>query len=421
MKNRILLGVFGLLAFLVGAVAVFDAGLLGVASGWAGGLVGLAAPSHAEASYRFADFEGKPPLHVFRAAAAKPQGMTPAEIKTAYDLPAKGGKGTIAIIDAYDDANIETDLAAFDKQYGLAACTTANKCFVKHKMASSTASNSGWALETSLDVEWAHAIAPSATIMLVEAKTESGANLLAAIDYARAQKGVVAVSMSWGGAEFSDELSYDSHFAPATGTKSTATSTSSAAIAFFASSGDDGTGASWPASSPYVVGVGGTTLTLATSTGKFVKETAWSGSGGGVSAYEKEPAYQTGYKIAKADGMRAIPDVAYDADPATGYPVYESTGSGAKTKGAWYTVGGTSAGAPQWAAIQALGQSVSASTAASHSITLTKLYSDKSSTGTAKFFRDITSGTNGSCGYYCDARTHYDYVTGLGTPQTASF
>jgi subtilase family serine protease len=424
MKNRILLGVFGLLAFLVGAVAVFDSGLAGI--------VGLAAPSHAEASYRFADFEGKPPLHVFRAAAAKPQGVTPVEIKAAYDLPAKGGKGTIAIIDAYDDANIATDLAAFDKQYGLAACTTANGCLIKHKVASSTASNSGWALETSLDVEWAHAIAPSATIMLVEAKTESGANLLAAIDYARAQKGVVAVSMSWGGAEFSDELSYDSHFAPATGTTSGGASSTSA-IAFFASSGDDGTGASWPASSPYVVGVGGTTLTLATTTGKFVKETAWSGSGGGVSAYEKEPAYQTGYKIAKANGMRAIPDVAYDADPATGYPVYETTGTGKKAKGAWYTVGGTSAGAPQWAAIQALGQSVSASvaaassaslasgTAASHSITLTKLYSDKSSTGTAKFFRDITSGTNGSCGYYCDARTHYDYVTGLGTPQTVSF
>jgi subtilase family serine protease len=359
--------------------------------------------------------------------------MTPAEIKAAYNLPAKGGKGTIAIIDAYDDANIEADLAAFDKQYGLAACTTANGCFVKHKMASSTAANSGWALETSLDVEWAHAIAPSATIMLVEAKTESGANLLAAIDYARSQKNVVAVSMSWGGAEFSDELSYDSHFAPATSTKSVATdsaaSTNGAAtstsgtvttIAFFASSGDDGTGASWPASSPYVVGVGGTTLTLATSTGKFVKETAWSGSGGGVSAYEKEPAYQTGYKIAKANGMRAIPDVAYDADPATGYPVYETTGSGKKAKGAWYTVGGTSAGAPQWAAIQALGVAASGS-AASHSITLTKLYTDKSSTGTSKFFRDITSGTNGSCGYYCDARTHYDYVTGLGTPQTASF
>ena len=202
---------------------------------------------------------------------------------------------------------MEKDLAAFDKQFNLPSCTTANGCFEKHKMESSTASNSGWAMETSLDVEWAHAIAPTAKILLVEAKTPSGANLLSAIDYAAARKDVVAVSMSWGGAEFSDELSYDSHFVSKT----------SSSIAFFASSGDDGTGASWPASSPSVIGVGGTSLQVSSS-GVFVAETAWSGSGGGVSVYEKEPAYQTAYKISKANGMRAIPDVSYDADPASG-------------------------------------------------------------------------------------------------------
>ena len=143
-------------------------------------------------------------------------------------------------------------------------------------------------------------------------------------------------------------------------------------------------------------------------TGKFIKETAWSGSGGGVSAYEKEPDYQTSYKIAKANGMRAIPDVAYNADPQSGYPVYRTTG---RSKNGWYTVGGTSAGAPQWAAIQALGLSSA----------LPKFYTDKASSGTLKFFRDITSGSNGTCAYYCDARKHYDYVTGLGTPQTVKF
>ncbi|HEY5220690.1 MAG TPA: S53 family peptidase [Candidatus Paceibacterota bacterium] len=354
----------------------------------------------ARAAYRFSDFQGKPPVHVYKSAQSKPSGVTPAEIKKIYNLPATGGKGTIALIDAYDDANMESDLAAFDKQFNLPACTTANGCFEKHKMATSTILNSGWAMETSLDVEWAHAIAPNAKILLVEAKTPSGANLLSAIDYATSRKDVVAVSMSWGGAEFSDELTYDTHFV----------SKANPSMAFFASSGDDGAGASWPASSPNVIGVGGTSLELASS-GALIAESAWSGSGGGVSAYEKEPAWQTAYKISKANGMRAIPDVSYDADPASGYPIYITTGTGSKAKGAWDTVGGTSAGAPQWAAIQALGGSA----------VLAKFYTDKASTSTLKYFRDITSGSNGDCQYYCDARKRYDYVTGLGSPQTTKF
>ncbi len=354
----------------------------------------------ANASYHFANFQGRPPVHIYKSAQSTPSGVTPSEIKKIYNLPATGGKGTIALIDAYDDANMENDLAAFNKQFGLPQCTTANGCFEKHKMATSTASNSGWAMETSLDVEWAHAIAPNAKILLVEAKTPSGANLLSAIDYATSRKDVIAISMSWGGAEFSDELSYDAHF----------TDKANPSATFFASSGDDGTGASWPASSPNVIGVGGTSLALS-STGALVAETAWSGSGGGVSAYEKEPAYQTAYKISKANGMRAIPDVSYDADPASGYPIYITTGSGTKAKGSWDTVGGTSAGAPQWAAIQALGGSA----------VLAKFYTDKASTSTLKYFRDITSGSNGDCIYYCDARKRYDYVTGLGSPQTVKF
>jgi subtilase family serine protease len=359
--------------------------------------------SSADASYRFSDFQGTPPVHVYKSAQKSPSGMTPAEIKKIYNLPATGGKGTIALIEAYDDASLESDLAVFNKQYNLPACTTANGCFEKHKIASSTASNADWAMETSLDVEWAHAIAPSAKILVVEAKTQSGANLLSAVDYAASRKDVVAISMSWGGPEFSDELSYDSHFA-ATGTTAI----------FFASSGDNGTGASWPASSPNVIGVGGTSLEIASS-GSLIAESAWSGSGGGVSAYEKEPAFQAAYKISKANGMRAIPDVSYDADPKSGYPIYVTGGSTTATaksaKGAWYTVGGTSAGSPQWAAIEALGGSA----------VLKKFYTDKASTNTLKYFRDITSGSNGTCQYYCDARSRYDYVTGLGSPQTVKF
>ena len=350
----------------------------------------------AEAAYHFSNFKGTPPLHIYKNAARAPAGgVMPAEIEKIYKLPTTGGSGTTALIDAYDDANMKKDLAVFDAKYGLPACTTANGCFKKHKMAASTASNSGWALETSLDVEWAHAIAPKAKILLVEAKTPSGAHLLAAIDYAASRKDVVAVSMSWGGAETSDETMLDSHFVSKYG------------AVFFASSGDGGTGASWPPSSPNVVGVGGTSLKLSTA-GAFVAESAWSGSGGGVSAYEKEPAYQKSYSIPKAGGMRAIPDVSYDADPASGYPVYHTTGL---SKNGWYVVGGTSAGAPQWAAIQALG----------HSVALAKFYADKASARTLKYFRDITSGSNGDCKYYCDARSRYDYVTGLGSPQTTKF
>jgi subtilase family serine protease len=348
----------------------------------------LCAPADANAAYHFSDYRGKPPIHVYGKSSKTPQGMTPEEIKKIYGLPQSGGRGTITIIGAYDDASIEADLAAFSKQFNLPACTSSNGCFEKHKMSAKVSSNSGWALETTLDVEWAHAIAPNAKILLVEATTPSGDNLLKAVDYAAAQKGVVAISMSWGGAEFPEEVSLDSHFRSGSG------------AVFFASSGDNGAGASWPASSPYVVGVGGTSLTLAR--GQFSKETAWGGSGGGVSAYEKQPSFQSTYSIPKAGGMRAIPDVAYDADPRSGFPIYRL--------GKWQQVGGTSAGAPQWAAVASLGSGIS----------LANLYTDKAG-GNSSFFRDITSGTNGDCGYLCSARAHYDYVTGLGSPQTANF
>ncbi|MDE2071599.1 MAG: S53 family peptidase, partial [Patescibacteria group bacterium] len=263
-------------------------------------------------------------------------------------------------------------------------------CLAKHTMSKRIKSDSGWGMETSLDVEWAHAIAPKAKILLVEATTPSGTNLLKAVDYAAARTDAAAISMSWGGAEFPEEVSLDSHFVSTSG------------ASFFASSGDNGTGASWPASSPNVVGVGGTSLALA-SDGSLSKESAWSGSGGGISAYEKEPAFQTSYAIPRAGGMRAIPDVSYDADPVSGFPIV--------VKSTWYRVGGTSAGAPQWAAIAALGRGVTA----------TQLYSDKASVNSNTYFRDITSGTNGTCGYICTARKHYDYVTGLGSPLTSEF
>ena len=346
--------------------------------------------NRAEASYHFTNYKGVPPIHELGSASKTPVGMTPGEIKKAYNLPASGGHGTIVVVGAYNDTTLEADLAVFDKTFNLPACTSANGCLTKHAMSTSIGTNSGWAMETSLDIEWAHAIAPNAKILLVEATTPSGANLLKAVDYAASVGGASAISMSWGGGEFPEETTLDSHFVSKSGAP------------FFASSGDNGAGASWPASSPNVIGVGGTTLTL-NSGGTVQSESAWSGSGGGVSAYEKEPAFQKSYNISKAGGMRAVPDVAYNANPATGFPIY--------VKGAWHTVGGTSAGAPQWAAIAALGSGISNA----------QLYADKSGGNNAKYFRDITSGANGSCGYFCTARAHYDYVTGLGSPQTDAF
>ncbi len=353
-------------------------------------VVCLLLPLQSFAAYHFSNFHGTPPIHVYGGTSKSPVGITPHGIKNLYHLPQTGGHGTIAIIGAYDDASIEADLNDFSNQFGLPACTTKNNCFEKHKISKTVKENSGWALETTLDVEWAHAVAPSAKILLVEATTPSGSNLLKAVDYAAGRSDVVAISMSWGGGEFPEETSLDTHFMSKSG------------AVFFASSGDNGTGASWPASSPNVIGVGGTTLTL-NANGSLKKETAWSGSGGGVSTYEKEPAYQSDYDIPKNKGMRAIPDVAYNADPQSGFPIIR--------KGLWRTVGGTSAGTPQWAGIAALGQGVS-----NHSF-----YLDKAGQNHAAYFRDIVSGTNGDCGYYCDARKHYDYVTGLGSPLTSVF
>ncbi len=345
--------------------------------------------AQAHAAYHFSNYKGRPPIHVFGSSTKTPQGLTPTQVKNAYHLPQEGGHGTIVLIGAYDDATIEADLATFSKTFALPPCTTANGCFEKHKMSTKLIQNSGWAMETTLDVEWAHAIAPGAKILLVEATTPSGKNLLQAVDYAATRPDASAISMSWGGGEFPEETNLDSHFISVSGAP------------FFASSGDSGAGASWPASSPNVIGVGGTLLTFSGS--ELSRETAWTGSGGGVSAYEREPAFQKNYALPKAGGMRAIPDVSYNADPHSGFSIIRGT--------KWYTVGGTSAGAPQWAAIATLGSGV----------TNARLYADKAKQNSETYFRDITSGSNGSCGYFCTARAHYDYVTGLGSPLTSTF
>jgi subtilase family serine protease len=332
---------------------------------------------------------------------------TPAQIKQAYgfnqiQLPggqtADGAGQTIAIVDAYDDPNIAADLKKFDDTFGLAAPPS----FVKATPQGQPAADAGWAEEIALDVEWAHAIAPKANILLVEAKSSSDADLLAAVDYARNQPGVVVVSMSWGENEFAAETAYDSHFTTPSG--HVGGSGLAGGITFVAASGDNGAwyGAEWPAVSPNVLAVGGTTLTL-TSQNAYGVEHGWSGSGGGYSKYVTEPSYQ---RSLQQSGARTSPDVAYDANPNTGFYVYNSYLLTAGQSG-WFSYGGTSAGAPQWSALIAL---VDQGRAALGQGSLANGQAAVYSLPTADF-HDVVGGGNG---YY--AYPGYDLVTGRGTP-----
>lgn len=211
--------------------------------------------------------------------------------------------------------------------------------------------------------------------------------LMRGVDTA-ASHGATVISMSWGGPETSQETSTDSHFLHP-------------GVSYVAASGDRGTGSLYPASSPYVIAVGGTTLTL-TGNGSIASETAWSGSGGGASKFETALNAQHGLS---GSGFKITPDVAYDADPSTGYPV-ASTSRG---KTAWSEVGGTSAGAPQWAGIAALSAERSGK-----ALTSSRLYAARSS------FNDITRGSNGRGALLCSAKAGFDAVTGLGTPKAGN-
>jgi subtilase family serine protease len=359
--------------------------------------------------------QAKPPIHVRGNATIAPTGYAPAQIRHAYGFDSLTNDGTqqiIAIVDAYDDPTVASDLQKFIATFGLpqiyglpntSACTIAagpHPCFQKVYAQGKSHTNGGWALEISLDAQWAHAIAPGADILLVEAKNSFLSSLLGAVDIA-VSNGARVVSMSWGGSEFSSESLYDSHF-------------NHAGVIFTAASGDSGTGVIWPAASPYVVGVGGTTLPLDSSGDLAGSETAWSGSGGGISAYEYEPGYQSSYPIGGTNGYRGVPDVAYDADPSTGISVYDSTPYQGQT--GWFQVGGTSVGTPQWAALIVLADQTRATLLSSNNLSKSSLYDAATGTVYASNYRDITLGSNGSCGSVCTAQTAYDWITGLGTP-----
>jgi subtilase family serine protease len=277
-------------------------------------------------------------------------GYMPSQIVNAYGLNAitfasstgstvkgDGAGETIALIEINSDPNLQSDLETFDANYGLPNPTLT----VVNQAGSQT--DSSWAVEQSLDVEWAHAIAPGANILVVEAapsgsQTQELQNLLNAVNTARNSPGVVAVSMSWGFSELPNESSYDIFFTTPAG---------HSGITFVAASGDDGT-VEYPSASPNVLSVGATTLNLGSS-GTYVSENAWGDSGGGYSQYEPEPSYQ---QSVQQTGTRSTPDVAFDGDPSTGVEVYSTDPN--TGQGSWRVVGGTSLGTPAWAGIIAI-------------------------------------------------------------------
>ena len=242
-------------------------------------------------------------------------------------------------MDAYDDPNIASDLTVFDQTFGLPRRrpSSRRRC---PTLRASVRSPTRWAGEISLDVEWAHAIAPKANILLVEAATSSWADLTNAVDYARNQPGVSVVSMSWGGGELAGEtvLRFDLHDAGRHG-----------GVMFVASSGDSGAGAEWPAVSPNVLAVGGTSLTITTAAAYTVRRAGAAAAAAPASTRRSRPTRSAVSTAAK----RTSPDVAYNADPNTGFYVYDTVADSQGNVG-WFAYGGTSAGAPQWAALIAL-------------------------------------------------------------------
>lgn len=320
-------------------------------------------------------------------AAKAPQGLTPAAVKAAYNFPSgrsAGSGATIAVVVPFDHPRIEDDLGVFSATFGLPACTTANGCFRKVNATGGTdypGRSKLWALETALDVEWAHAIAPGAKILLVEAAHDGLSAIMAAEDYATAHAGYV--SNSFGIDEFAGQSALDHHF-------------DRPGVSIFVATGDEGAapGVSYPASAPGVVAVGGTTLVDA---GKpTFAELAWKGSGGGCSRFETaHPAQRAfaGYAAVGCAGRRAVPDVSLVADPRNGVAIYSSY----KASKPWMVIGGTSASAPMWAGRAAASGLV---------VKADRLYSPTSPIA----FRDITKGSNGF-----SAGPGFDLVTGLGS------
>jgi len=375
-------------------------------------------------------------------AGGLPAGENPGSLDCVYNIPgfaggsspncgtanttpnSTGGSGVIVIVDAYNYPDAYSDLTTFSSTFGLPQlnnCTgglLTGNCFqVVYASGVKPRGNCGWNQEAALDIEWAHAMAPNASIVLVEAASSSLSNLLAAVNKATAiaktsVNGTVngMVSMSWGSSEFSSESSYDSYFL------------GGGTVAYFAAAGDAGGKTIWPGVSPNVVSAGGTKVNRDGS-GSFTTESTWQeeqcgggacGGGGGPSKYEPRPIYQNAVSSV-VGSSRGTPDLSFDADPYTGVAVYDSVSCNGLV--GWMVFGGTSVAAPALAGIINSAHTTNGTTADgtggnSYSEQML-MYGNYLGYGSTTF-NDITSGYTGSSSAY-PAQTGYDMATGIGS------
>jgi subtilase family serine protease len=317
---------------------------------------------------------------------------------TAFLQNGAGGAGrTVAIIDAYHDPAVAANLATFSTTFGLPACGAG--CFTQVNQTGGPPSagfDPGWAVETELDVQWVHAMAPNAHILLVEGNSASFADLGAAVTYARTHADVI--SNSYGANEFAGEAGLDGFY-------------SGSPVPILFSSGDSGAaGHSYPCASTLVVCVGGTSL-FETATSFRAAETGWSGSGGGCSTQIGAPVWQAGFSTALCGAARGMPDIAALADPNTGVLVYLTPPEGGVGAAGFYIIGGTSAACPITAGIVAQIQNARAA-AGKTTFTGANMGSSIYTAAGASYhyrFYDVTSGNNGD-----PAGAGWDQVTGLG-------
>ncbi len=346
------------------------------------------------------------------ATEPAPSGYFPAELQSAYGLASvsasSGSTQTVAVVDAYDDPNAETDLATYRARSKLPACTTANGCFAKVNQqggSSYPSANTGWSEEISVDLDMVSAICSNCHILLVEANSDALTDLGAAEDYAAVHANVV--SNSYAAAQFLGETEYNPYY-------------DHSGVAITASAGDSGYGVEYPASSPFVTAVGGTTLQPATATTRGWSETVWGESGSGCSLYESRPEWQP---LTPECAKRTVADVAADANPNTGVAVYDNF-----HESGWLAFGGTSVSSPIVASIYALSGNASSFTVNSTgSDAAQDLYAD------SPVLNKVSSGTNAAdCSVYlCNAADSlftdegheydgYNGPTGNGTPDGVS-
>jgi hypothetical protein len=381
---------------------------------WSGASAGCRASARPLADTRSGS-PGPAGCGVPQLTTAAARGYSPVQLRAYLHLRGTGKGQRVVIVDAFDNPYVRTDLTTFSKHFKLRLpCGTpaARGCF-KLSVARPfgfAGVDPGWALESDLDVQMVHSIAPRAAITLVEAYDNSFTSMLEAVGYAAGLKPApAAISGSWGGQEFPHETIADWRCAlPRT-------------VCVF-SAGDAGNPGDWPAYDPYALAVGGTHLTL-TRAGRVALELGWccnsaAATGGGVSAFEPRPSYQ---QHANPYRHRGIPDVSFDADPLTGVPVYDTFGVDGQN--GWFELGGTSVGTPAWAGILAAADQLRAAAretplAGARFGILRLVYGKAHHTG----FGDITGGADNltqctSPAATCQAHPGYDLVTGWGSPR----